>query len=152
MSTPRPNAPSRPLFLALTFAAAASLVLGLAPSLHAQDEGGAAKVVIGTYDTNQVAQATGLQEEMMQKMQGLRERAQEAQQAQDQAAMQQVQADAQRMQQEMTDAFRKRVEAVMPQVAETTGTQVIAAAVAYTAPGIETKDVTQAVIDAMKAE
>lgn len=147
LSSPRP----RPSLLAATLGVAGILALALAPVLHAQEEG-MAQLVVGTYDTNQVAQASGLQEQMMQQMQGLRERAQQAQQSQDQAAMQQIQAEAQQMQQDMAEKFRQRIEAVMPQVAEASGAQVIAAAVTYTAPGIETKDVTQAVIDAMKAE
>ena len=125
----------------------AGLVLG--PALHAQDDG--AKIVVGTYKAQEVAQAVNFQENLRQQIQGLQGRMQQAQQSGDQAAMQQIQNEARQMQQDATQKLLDRINSVMPQVAEATGAQVIATEVSYAAPGVSTKDVTQAVIDALKA-
>lgn len=116
--------------------------------LHAQGEEGSG-LVVGTYQPQQIAQATNLQQKMMQEMQGLQQRAQQAQQSGDQAEMQKIQQEAQQIQQDAADQFRTDLEGVMPQVAEQTGVQVIATEVTYTADGVTTKDITQAIIDAM---
>lgn len=116
--------------------------------LHAQGDEGA-QVVVGTYNPQQVAQAMGLQQQMMQEMQALQQRAQEAQQSGDQQAMQEIQAEAQQIQQETADRFMADVEGVMAQVAESTGASIIATEVTYTGPGVTTQDVTQAVIEAL---
>lgn len=119
-----------------------------AADLHAQDAE-SAEVVVGTYQVQQVAQAVGLQQKMMQQMQGLQQRMETAQQAGDQAAMQQIQTEAQQIQQDVAAEFQTDVEAVMPQIAEETGATIIATDVTYTAPGVSTEDVTQAVIAAI---
>lgn len=135
---------------------AAVLVLAAGPflsgtALHAQEDEGAG-IVVGTYDPQQVAQAVGLQQQMMQDMQGLQSRMQQAQQEGDQAAMQQIQAEAQQIQQDAADRFLADVEAVMADVAQEAGATVIATEVSYTAPGVATQDVTQEVIEALGAE
>lgn len=129
----------------LVLAAGAFLTVS---DLSAQGDEGA-EIVVGTYDPQQVAQAVGLQQQMMQDMQGLQSRMQAAQQEGDQAAMQQIQAEAQQIQQEAADRFLADVEAVMAQVAEGSGATIIATEVSYTAPGVATKDVTQEVIEAL---
>lgn len=118
------------------------------PDLHAQDDEGAG-VVVGTYNPQEVAQAVGLQQQMMQEMQALQQRAQEAQQSGDQQAIQEIQAEAQQIQQETADQFMADLEGVMAQVAEENGTAIIATDVTYTAPGVTTKDLTQEVIAAL---
>lgn len=130
--------------------ALALAALLLAPSLSAQEEGDA-QIVIGIYQPQQIAQATGLQQQMMEQMQGLQQRAQQAQQEGDQAAMQQIQMEAQQIQQDATNEFIERLRAVLPGVAEAAGAQIIASDIGYAAPGVVTEDVTQAVIDAMNA-
>lgn len=138
------------------FAAAVVLVLAtgafLAGSALLAQTGDAAEIVVGTYQPQQVAQAVGLQQQMMQEMQGLQQRMQTAQEAGDQAAMQQIQAEAQQIQQNAADEFLADVEGVMAQVAEETGATIIATDVTYTAPGVATKDVTGDVIAALGAE
>lgn len=142
---------NRPLVAASAIAALALAgALCLLPAAHAQDAGGT-PIVVGTYHAQAVAQATHFQQNLMQQMQGLQQRAQKAQQDGDQAAMQQIQSEARQMQQDATQKLLADIEAVMPQVAAKTGTQVIATEVTYTGPGITKKDVTQDVIDALQA-
>lgn len=132
--------------------AAVALVLGVvsSPTVSiAQEE--AASIVVGIYNPQQVAQATGLQDEVMQQMQGLQQRAQQAQQAGDQEAMQQIQMEAQQLQQNAAAEFAANLETVMPGVAAQVGAQVIATEVAYAAPGVTTQDVTEAVVAALTA-
>lgn len=119
--------------------------------LHAQDDQ-SAEIVVGTYDPQQVAQAVGLQQQMMQEMQGLQARAQAAQQSGDQQAIQEIQAEAQQIQQDAADRFLADVEAVMAEVAQEAGASIIATEVTYTSPGVATKDVTQDVIAALGVE
>lgn len=131
--------------------AAALAVLVLVPGLSAQEEAEDAQIVVGVYQPQQVAEATGLQQRMMEQMQGLQQRAQQAQQEGDQAAMQQIQMEAQQMQEDATNEFVERLGGVMQQVAESIGADLITTDVSWSAPGVTTQDVTQAVIDAMSA-
>lgn len=116
---------------------------------NAQEEA-SPEILVATYTPQQVAEAAGLQERVMQEMSGLQQRMQEAQQAGDQQAMQAIQVEARQIEQAATADFVADMEAVMPQVAERTGAQVIATNVSYTAPGVATEDVTPAVIEAME--
>jgi len=113
-----------------------------------QDDAG---VIVGTYQPQQIAQATNFQQKLLQKMQGLQQRMQKAQQDGDQAAMQQIQGEARQMQQNATQQLLDDIKAVAPQVAETTGATIIATDVTYSSDEVTTKDVTQAIIDAMGA-
>lgn len=135
---------------AVVLALAAGAFLTGSDLLAQGDEG--VEIVVGTYDPQQVAQAVGLQQQMMQDMQGLQSRMQQAQQEGDQTAMQQIQAEAQQIQQDAADRFLADVEAVMADVAQGAGATVIATEVSYTAPGVATQDVTQEVIEALGAE
>lgn len=139
---------NKPL-LAVGVVLLAVVAVFLSFGLDAQEDA-VAEVLVGTYEPQQVAQAAGLQEQVMQQMSGLQQRAQEAQQAGDEAAMQQIQAEAQQIQQEAADRFIADLEAVMPQVAAATGATIIATDVTYAAPGVVTEDVTQAVVEAMQ--
>lgn len=141
-----------PTRLVKTVVAATALAIALlAPGLSAQEEAMGAQIVVGIYQPQKVAEALGLQQQMMQQMQGLQQRAQKAQQEGDQAAMQQIQMEAQQIQQDASQKFVEGLRAVMPGVAETTGAHVIATDVSWAAPEVSTQDITQAVIDAMKA-
>jgi hypothetical protein len=136
--------------LAVTGIALVALAGGFLLQTDAQAQGEeGAEIIVGTYQPQQVAQAIDFQQNLMQQMQGLQQRAQKAQQEQDQAALQQLQQEAQKIQQDAAQQFLADVEAVMPQVAETTGADIIATEVTYTADGITTEDVTQAIIDAL---
>lgn len=131
---------------ALTLALVAVLLVPAA-GVSAQDDG--AGIVVGTYQAQQVAQAVGFQQQVMQQMQGLQQRAQEAQQSGDQQAMQQIQMEAQQIQQDAAAKLLAEIESVMPQVAEQTGASIIATDVTWSAEDVTTEDVTQAIIDAM---
>lgn len=131
-------------------AAVLTLALGifaLQPGVQAQEAGDG--LVVGTYQPNEIAQAVGFQQKMMQKMEGLQARMQQAQQEGDQEAMQQIQTEAQQAQQEATDELLADIEAVMPRVAEQTGVRIVAVDVAYTAEDVTTKDITQDIVNAM---
>lgn len=119
-------------------------------AMNAQED--ASEIIVGTYDPQQVAEAVGYQQRVMQRMEGLQERMQQAQQTGDQQAMQQIQTEAQQIQQDTAMELVGEIEATMPQVAADTGATIIATDVAYTAPGVATEDVTPAVIAAMGAE
>jgi hypothetical protein len=126
-------------------------VLSSGSALDAQAEAGA-EILVGTYQPQQVAQAVGFQQRVMQNMVGLQERAQQAQAAGDQQAMQQIQAEAQQIEQQAASDLLAEIEAVMPQVAEKTGALIIATGVSYAAPGVTTEDVTETVIAALGSE
>lgn len=127
----------------VAFVAAVGLLVSINTSQAQED------LVVGTFDPQEVAMNTGLQEKMQGQMEGLRQRAQEAQQNSDQSAMQQIQMDAQKIQQEVIQEFEASMSEVMPAVAEAAGVKIIAQGVAYTAPGIETKDLTSEIIAEM---
>lgn len=133
--------------VALVLAGGAS-VAGFDLSAQGEPDG----LVVGTYDPQAVAQAAGLQQRMMEDMQGLQQRMQQAQQEGDQQAMQEIQAEAQQIQEDAANKFLEDVEGVMSQVAEATGAVVIATDVSYTADGVTTQDVTQDVMDALGVE
>ncbi|MDX1632147.1 MAG: hypothetical protein R3234_09810 [Thermoanaerobaculia bacterium] len=128
----------------------ALFAVALPTALQAQEE--AAGLVVGTYEPAQVAQSVGFQQKMMQKMQGLQARMQKAQEEGDQEAMQQIQTEAQQAQQDATNELLADIEAVMPEVAETTGVQVVAVNVTYTATAVTTKDITQDIVNAMSGQ
>lgn len=132
---------------AFSAVAIAALLGGLLTqnAIQAQEEEESG-VVVGTYEPQQVADQSGLNEKLMQDMSGLQERMLTAQQEGNQQEMQQVQAEAQQIQQAAVADFEAQVEAALPKVAEDTGSDIIAVQVAYVAEGIETKDVTNEII------
>jgi len=134
----------------VTGAAVATIVLSQ-NTTRAQEA--APAMVLGTFEPAQVAQESGMQAKMQammqEKMGGLRERAQAAQQSGDQAAMQQIQAEAQQIQMDAVKEFQDALDATLPKVAEEAGVQIIAVEYAFTAPGIETKDLTAEIVAAL---
>lgn len=141
---------TRIVFAAGTLALALVAVL-LSSPLHAQGEP-SAEILVGTYQPQQVAEAVGFQQKVMQDMQGLQQRAQQAQQEGDQEALQQLQVEAQQIEQQAAARFLADIDAVMPQVAEAAGAHVVVTDVTYAAPGVATEDLTEAVIEALGAE
>ena len=126
-------------------------VVAVPAAATAQDASAGADIVVGIYDPQRVAEGTGLQQEVMEKMQGLQQRAQQAQQDSDQEAMQQIQLEAQQLQQQAASDFAAGLEAVMASVAESAGVQIITTDVSWAAPGVSTQDVTDAIIAALAA-
>lgn len=133
-----------PFAVALVLAALASPI-----ALRAQESSSSTAIAIGIYDPQRIAEETGLQQQVMQQMQGLQQRAQQAQQDADQGAMQQIQLEARQLQQEAAAQFAADLETVMPGVAAAAGVQVITTEVSWAAAGVETRDVTDAIIAAM---
>lgn len=131
--------------------AALAATLVTQDTTRAQEE--APAIAVGTFNPGQVAQESGLQAKMqasMQgKMEGLRERAQAAQQSGDQAAMQQIQTEAQQIQNDAVAEFQSTLDGTLPEVAKAAGVEIIAVEFAYTAPGIESKDLTAQIVAAL---
>lgn len=128
------------------------LAAGLLSSGSAVEAQAGSGVLVGTYQPQQVAVALGFQQRVMESMQGLQERAQQAQEQGDQQAMMQIQAEAQQIEQQAVGELLAEIEAVLPRVAEEAGAGIIATGVGYTAPGVTTQDVTEAIIAALGAE
>lgn len=154
------NTPMTPRALALCTIAVAALAGALLAqdNIQAQEEETAAQaqeqtdIVVGTYEPQQVAERYGINQKLMEGLTGLQERMQTAQQQGDQQAMQEIQAEAQQVQEDVVSEFEKEVEDAMAAVAEETGADIIAVQVAYLAEGIETKDVTNELIEEMDLE
>lgn len=142
---------STPLAAVLLVAALLSSFVLPGAAAAQEAESGDTSMVVGTYAPDQVAQAAGIQAKLMEAMSGLQSRMETAQQEGDQEAMAQIRSEAQQIQQQITQDFIAGVDAVMVDVAESTGVAVIAVDVAYTGPGVTTKDVTDAVVEAMTA-
>jgi len=123
-------------------------VLAAQPMVKAQDDG-AASIVAGSYNPQSIAQQIGLEQQLMAEMGGLQQRMMEAQQNGDQDAMQQIQIEAQQIQEDIVGKFETDMEAAMPEVAAEAGVQMIAIEISWTAPGVETKDITQDIVDAL---
>ena len=115
-------------------------------SAQAEEDGG---VVVGTYSPDLLTREAGLEERMNAEMSPLQERMMQAQQQGDQQAMQQIQAEAQRIQEDIIGEFERQVDSVLPEVADDTGVQLIAAEVAWTAPEVQTTDVTHDIAQLM---
>ena len=123
-------------------------VLATQPMVKAQDEG-AVDIVVGSYNPQSVAQQVGLEQKLMAEMGTLQERMQAAQQQGDQQAMQEIQMEAQQIQQGIIGEFESDLDAAMAGIAGEAGVQMIAVEVSWTAPGVETVDLTQEFVDAM---
>lgn len=132
---------------------AIAAVLGLMAShatVRAADEGHAG-IAVGTYSPQMIAQRVGLQEKMMAQMGALQERAMAAQAEQDTEALQQIQLEAQQIEQAVIGEFQADLDGAIPGVAEEAGVQIVAIEVSWTAPGIETVDVSSAIAEALGA-
>ncbi|MBX3176945.1 MAG: hypothetical protein KF886_06285 [Candidatus Hydrogenedentes bacterium] len=141
MSAPR----TKKIWIVTGVCAAAIVALfGQHGTLRAQEA--APAITVGTFQPGRVAEATGVQQRLMEQVNGLQQRMMQAQQSGDQAAMQQIQTEAQDMQRKAIEDFEASIEQAMPAVAEKTGVQIIALEVSYMAPGITSKDVTAEVI------
>lgn len=141
MSAPR----KRKLWIVIGVCAAAIVALfGQQETLRAQEA--PSTTTIGTFEPGRVAEATGVQQRLMEQVNGLQQRMMQAQQSGDQAAMQQIQSEAQEMQRKAIADFEASIEKAMPVVAEKTGVQIIVVEVYYQAEGIASKDVTADVI------
>lgn len=136
--------------LAGVFVAAIATVLVTQNATQAEEEAGA--MIVGTFEPGTVAQQTGLQEKMREQMAGLQQRMQAAQQEGDQAAMQKIQGEAQQIQKTAVESFQSSIDEALPTVAKAAGVQIIAVEVSYMAPGVESKDLTNAVIAEMGGE
>ena len=109
------------------------------------------EILVATYVPQQVAEAVGLQQKVMQGMAGLQQRAQQAQQQGDQQTLEQIQVEAQKIERDLTMEFLAEMDAVLPKIAEAAGASIVAVGVSYAVDGIATQDVTPAVIQALQS-
>jgi hypothetical protein len=112
-----------------------------APSTQPAD-----KLVVGTYDPMQAFQAYPGRTELEQKARTAQSDARQAQQEGDQQKMMQISRQFQADRQRIIEQFQSDVDGAMPAVAKQQGVQVVVVQVVYTAPNVETRDVTQAVV------
>lgn len=113
------------------------------------DEGADTRIRVGTYDPQQVFNAYPGREQMMNQISEIQAQMQQAQQQQDEQRMIELQ---QRMQQQRNEAiqrFQSDVEQTLPVVAEDTDIDLVAVEVVFTRPGVETRDITSQVIEAL---
>ncbi|MGC9455400.1 MAG: hypothetical protein ACP5HU_11130 [Phycisphaerae bacterium] len=112
------------------------------------------KLVVGTYDPAQAFQASPGQKELEEKARDAQAEANQAQQEGDQQKLTQISQQFRMDQQRIIQQFQSDVEEVMPDVAESEGVKVVAVEVTYTAEDVETRDVTEALVEALgeKAE
>jgi len=120
-----------------------------APAARAQSASG---TQVGTFNPQEVAKAIGFETQMKAALQPLQARMMKAQQDQDMDAMNQIRTEAQKLQQDAAEKFRNDLHGAMPEVGEQTGVKVIAPQVTWAATGFEVIDVTQKVIDVLKAK
>jgi hypothetical protein len=130
------------------FAAALVAFVAVHGGVSAQEADGSG-ISVGTYNPQQIAQQSGIQQKMMQGMQGLQQRAQQAQQTGNQQEMQQIQMEAQKIQQQIIGEFQTGMNNAIATVAEKEGLDLVVIQVAYAAPGIQSRDITQAILEEM---
>ena len=123
----------------LGFAALLALLVAV-NDIGAQEK--KAGLVIGTFDPQQVAEQTGIQQRMMKAMEGLQQRAETAQQTGDQQAMMAIQQEAMQIQEQIAGDFEKEMTDAMPKVAAKAGVHAIVMEVSYSSDEVEVKDVT----------
>jgi len=147
---------TRTLTAALAVAAIAlGAVVTLSPAARAQDDAQASaakSMTVGTYKPRQVFQAYPGRGESMKKMRDLRSQAQQAQQQGDQKKMQELSRQMQQAQQSAVQKFRDEVDEVLPKVAKSENVDVVAVQVAYSAEGVQTKDLTKQIVEELGGE
>jgi Skp family chaperone for outer membrane proteins len=126
---------------------AAGLATAAEPTGAAGGQG--ATMTVGTYDMQQIFQSFEGRTAFMQRAQEIQRQAQAAQQAGDQQKLQQLQQQMMQARQQMGVQLQKAVDDVIADVAEQQGVEVVASEVLYSAPSVETKNVTQAIIAEM---
>ena len=107
----------------------------------------AAPLRVGTYQPQEVFSNSGPGKALMEQMEQMQSQMQQAQESGDQQKLMQIQMQAQQQQQDAVQAFQQAVQQAVPSVAEDQGVQVVAVEVTYTAPGVETQDLTPKLIE-----
>ncbi|MFP3937147.1 MAG: hypothetical protein ACLFVW_02305, partial [Phycisphaerae bacterium] len=110
------------------------------------------KLVIGTYDPAQAFQSSAGQKELEQKASDAQAQAEQAKQEGNEQKMMQISQQFQMDQQRIIQQFQSDVEQVMPEVAESEGVKVVAVEITYAAEDVQTKDVTEALVEALDAK
>lgn len=129
----------------------ASALLALGPPAGAEAQS-SPELLVGTFEPQQVARAVGYRQRLVEGMQGLQERIDKAREENDEEAMAQIQAEARRIEQDTANDLVAEIQAILPEVAESTGARVIATGLGYAAPEVTTRDITDEVIGALTAE
>ncbi|MGM0578429.1 MAG: hypothetical protein ACQEXJ_22075 [Myxococcota bacterium] len=135
----------------LTSAVAALALLLVAPSTSAEPaKDGAPKLEVGTYEPQVVFESYPGKKKAMEDMAKVQADMQKAQQQGDQQQMMQLQQKAQAQQKKVLDDFEKAVRETVPDVAKAEGIDLVAVEVSYASDEVETVDLTQKIIGALK--
>lgn len=120
-----------------------------APEGTSTDESGEdIPLTVGTYDAEKVFQSHPAQTELSSAMQSAQMKMQQAQQTGNQQQMQQIQMEHQQTRGRLLGEFEDDIAAAMPDIAKSTGVNVAAMQVIYTADDVETKDITSQLVAA----
>ncbi len=113
-----------------------------------------AEITVGMLDLQQAFQTYPGSREMIQRLRDLQGQAQQAQQQGDQEQLIKLQMTMQQEQRQFVDKFQKDVDDAMPKVAEDSGVDLIVrtGGIVYQKKSVATKDVTDAVIEALGGE
>ena len=139
----------------MALVATAAVLLAGPFSACAQDQAPAtsnAVLHVGTYDLKQAFQAHPAQAELMNVLGTAQTQMQQAQQEGDQQKMQQIQQEFERTQAQVIEKFERDVADALPAAAEAADVKVAALEVMYTAPEVQTQDITPQLIEAFNQE
>jgi len=132
---------------------AIALTLGIflpAGQLDASEARGT--IAVGAFDQEKAFESYPGREELVKVYTAAQQSMQEAQQKGNQETLEQIQLELQRKQQQIVGQFHDDIGKALPGVAEQLGLKVIALNIVYAAEGIETRDVTLDVIEAIGGE
>lgn len=97
---------------------------------------------VATYDAQEAFESHPAFADLMRQAQAAEQEMMAAQQSGDQQAMMGIQQQFQMRQQQVITQFQQDVQNLLPAIAEAEGVHIVALDIAYTAPGIETMDIT----------
>ncbi len=115
----------------------------------ADESGEDIALTVGTYDAETVFQSHPAQSELSSAMQSAQMQMQQAQQTGNQQQMQQIQMEHQQTRGRLIGEFEDDIAEAMPDIAKSTGVNVAAMEVMYTADDVETKDITSDLVAAI---
>lgn len=111
-----------------------------------------AAIAVGTYQQEAAFQNYHRTEELMAFAQELEAEAMEAQQAGDQQKLMDLQAQMQQRQNATIESFFNDIERILPDLARQQNVQVVAVEIQYLAPDIESKDITDLLVEQLNAD
>jgi hypothetical protein len=125
-------------------------VYGMWNAVHAQDTPDLT-IRVATYEPQTVFSQSHLQNELLQSSQRISAAMEQAQQQGDQDAMQQLQLQFRSEQERIVGEFEDGLKEIMPAIAREEGLQLVAVDVIYQQDNVQTRDITQDVVQKMNA-